>query len=337
MMVKVKANKTKAIHNQSNPPTMTTKNNTPRIASMLASSTEILYALGLGNQVVAISHECDYPPQACNKPRITHANIDSTQSASAIDQQVRQLMKSVQPLYEIDVETLASLSPDLIITQAQCEVCAISYNDVLAVTNSHPALRQCEILSMNPTTLDEILVDIQRIADAANVAPLGQQYVSQLRQRLEFIDKKLRDLASEDKPRTICIEWVSPLMVAANWMPNAITLAGGHADFTTAGQPSTYTDWSDVIAYDPQVIVVACCGFALDRSIEEAVSLAHLPNWKKMSAVRAGRVYAADGNAHFHRAGPRLIDTAEALAYLLHPDLFPEFSSLASQITRQVV
>ncbi len=311
--------------------------NNPRIVSMLASATEILYALGLGDQVVAISHECDYPPQACEKPRITHANIDSTKSAAEIDQQVQQLVRTGQTLYEIDVDALATLNPNLIITQAQCEVCAISYDAVLTATTTHDSLRHCEVLAMNPTTLDQILLDIQRVADAANVAQRGQEYMARLRQRLAFIHGRCGHLSTENKPRAICIEWVSPVMVAANWMPDLFSHAGGCGDFTTSGQRSTYTDWSDVITYDPEVIVVSPCGFPLQRAISEAASLVHLTNWKSLSAVRNGRVYAADGNAFFHRSGPRLIDTIEVLAFLLHPELFPALSPLASQITQRVV
>ncbi len=291
-----------------------------RIASLLASATEIVCGLGLGDRLVAISHECDYPPEVTSKPRVTFTTIDAEQSSAGIDEQVKDCMQSGRPLYEIDVETLASLGPDLIVTQSQCDVCAVEYNDVVKVVRTVDALGQTEIVDLNPVSLEDIFRDIERVGAAVGCEDRARDYVAGLKARVDAVRSAIRGVSPGDRPRVVCIEWTEPLMVAANWLPDLVELAGGQCTLTTGGQPSTHTDWDDVVAFDPEVILVMPCGFDLARSEAEVQPLSRRPGWSDLAAVRADRVWAVDGNAYFNRSGPRIVDSLEILAHALHPD-----------------
>ena len=299
-----------------------------RIASLLASATEIVCGLGLGDRLVAVSHECDYPPEVTSKPRVTFTTIDAEQSSASIDEQVKACMRSGRPLYEIDVETLASLGPDLIVTQSQCDVCAVEYNDVVKVVRTVDALGQTEIVDLNPVSLEDIFRDIERVGVAVGCVDRAGDYVAALKARVEAVRSAISDVSPGNRPRVVCIEWTEPLMVAANWLPELIDVAGGRCTITTSGQPSTRTDWGDVVAFDPEVIVVMPCGFDLVRSEAEVQTLRRRPGWSDLAAVRTDRVWAVDGNAYFNRSGPRIVDSLEILACLFHPDRFhpPETS-----------
>ncbi len=295
-----------------------------RIASLLAGGTEILYGLGLGERVVAVSHECDYPEEVRAKPRATFTNITVDATSRSIDEQVKSLTSTGAPIYSIDVELLASLRLDLIVTQSQCNVCAVSYNDVLAAVQTNPALRSTIVVALNPTTLEGVFEDILRVGEAAGCRKRAEEYVAELRGRVEAIRSKTAGLPASERPRVACIEWIEPVMIAANWMPEMVQIAGGQNGLTRPGAKSAYSHWDDVVAYNPEVIVVMPCGFDLPRTIEEAKALTSFPGWTNLAAVRNGRVYAVDGNAYFNRSGPRIVDSLEILAQLLHPGLFPE-------------
>jgi len=293
-----------------------------RIASLLAGSTEILHGLGLWDRVVAVSHECDYPPDVDNKPRVTCTNIDDGASSAAIDDQVRQSVKSREPLYRLDVDRLAALRPDLIVTQAQCDVCAVKYDDVVAAVRSKPALEGTTIVALNPATMEDIFKDIERVGEVTGVPERAERFIRSLRDRVACVQTTTEGLADEEKPRTVCIEWIDPVMVAANWMPDLLRIAGGRCDLTRAGQPSGYSKWEDIIAYDPEVMVIMPCSFDLHRTLKEIGVLPSFDHWSEIAAVRDQRVFAVDGNAYFNRAGPRIVDSLEILAALLHPDRF---------------
>ncbi len=295
-----------------------------RIASLLASGTEILYGLGLGDRVVAVSHECDYPEEVRAEPRVTFTNIAVGAQSQDIDEQVKSLMAARAPIYNIDVALLASLRPDLIVTQSQCDVCAVSYDDVLVAVKTNPVLRSTSVVALNPSTLEGIFEDILHVGQAAECVSQAEEYLAELRGRVEAVRKKTAALSATDRPRVACIEWIEPVMIAANWMPELVQIAGGQHSLTLAGAKSAYSKWDDVVAYNPDVIVVMPCGFDLPRTIEEAKVLTTFPGWKNLSAVRDRRVYAVDGNAYFNRSGPRIVDSLEILAQLLHPDLFPD-------------
>ncbi|HEX4132865.1 MAG TPA: cobalamin-binding protein [Pirellulales bacterium] len=293
-----------------------------RIASLLASGTEILYGLGLGECVVAVSHECDWPPDCAGKPRVTFTNVCTTAASSAIDVQVREMLAGGAPLYEIDVEQLVALEPNLIVTQAQCDVCAVKYEDVVSLVQPAAPLAGVPVVALNPFTLGDVLADIERVGSATGCETEAAGYVNQLRRRLDAVRAVTCDMHRDQRPLVACIEWIEPLMIAANWMPEMIELVGARQCWSEAGRHSTYTPWEQLIASDPEVIVVMPCGFDLERTLSEARRLEEFPGWSNLQAVRSGRVYACDGNAYFNRSGPRLVDSVELLVRLVHPQRF---------------
>ncbi|MGD9723207.1 MAG: ABC transporter substrate-binding protein [Pirellulales bacterium] len=297
-----------------------------RIVSLISSATEILFLLELGERVVGVSHECDFPPAVAALPRLTRARIVASASSRAIDQQVRELSATSAALYEIDVDRLAALKPDLIITQAQCDVCAVRYEDVVSAVQATPALAVAEILALNPHSLSEVLDDIERVARAVRDDAVARRGAALKAEKVEFLAQRQCQAAaipSGEVPRVICLEWIDPPMVAANWTPELVAWSGGQPGLSRAGAHSTYADWQQIVDYDPQVLVIMPCGFDLDRAIDEAQVLSRFAGWHALSAVRCGRVYAVDGNAYFNRSGPRLIDSLEILGQLVQPRYFP--------------
>ena len=294
-----------------------------RIASLLSSGTEMLYGLGLGDRVVAVSHECDYPPDVADKPRVTGTHVNDAASSADIDRQVRAMAEQQQPLYQIDVPRLAELRPQLIVTQAQCDVCAVRYADVIQAVETEPQLQGARVVALNPQHYRDIFADIRSVAVAAGCPEAGERYAGELEGRVTAVEAGTEALLPTDRPRVAAVEWIDPVMIAGNWMPEMIRLAGGTPGITQAGAHSPYVPWEQVVQFDPQVLLVAPCGFDLPRTIAEAGPLFQLPGWSDLAAVRAGRVFAADGNAYFNRSGPRMVESLELLAHLVHPALFP--------------
>lgn len=282
----------------------------------------MLFALGLEVRVVAVSHECDFPPAAAQKPRATRSLIDASQDSSAIDDQVRELAARGAALYEIDAPLLAELAPDLIVTQAQCDVCAVRYDDVLHLVGSQPRLAATRVLALSPLSLADVLADVRRVGEAAGIDEAARAYAASLGERVARIQSVSAALPAAARPRVVCLEWLDPLMPAGNWTPELVELAGGKSGLAQSGRHSVVAQWADVLAYDPQVLVLMPCGFDLARTVVEAARLPGLPGWGDLAAVCRSRVFAVDGNAYFNRSGPRLVDSLEILAHLLHPDLF---------------
>lgn len=282
----------------------------------------MLFALGLESRVVAVSHECDYPPAAMKRPRVTRSNIDSLRASCEIDAEVHELGGRGLPLYELNADLLATLAPELIITQAQCDVCAVRYDDVVDLVRSRPELAMTQVLALNPVTLADVLADVERVGEAAGCISVAKQYAATLQVRVASVQDVARTIPPESRPRVACLEWLEPLMLAANWTPDLVRFAGGESGLAQSGRHSEYGNWQDVLAYDPQVVIVMPCGFDLQRTLVEAAVLPRWPGWNDLSAVRQGRVFAVDGNAYFNRSGPRLVDSLEILAHLLHPDRF---------------
>jgi iron complex transport system substrate-binding protein len=297
---------------------------TKRIASLISSATEILYLLGLGEQVVGVSHECDYPADVVRKPRLTRSLVDAAASSLSIDSQVRTLATSRSALYAIDVEQLAALRPDLIVTQAQCDVCAVRYEDVVTAVRDTPGLNSAQVLALNPQSVFDVLDDVERIGQAVGGRAIenAAKVKAELLARLELIRSAGTATPVADRPRVVCLEWIEPPMTAGNWMPELVTMAGGESGLTVGDQHSPYVGWQDILDYDPQLLVIMPCGFDLERTISEAQVLAGWPGWNELSAVREGRVFAVDGNAYFNRSGPRLVDSVEILGHLFHPERF---------------
>jgi iron complex transport system substrate-binding protein len=309
-----------------------------RIASLISSATEILYLLDLGDRVVGVSHECDYPGEVAARPRLTRSLVASAASSRAIDDQVRSLAGEQSALYEIDVTALAELAPDLIITQAQCDVCAVRYQDVIDAVRTTPALHNARVLALNPSSLADVLDDIRRVGEATGKELEATLHRAMLSIRVAGVQIKALSQPRDKFPRVACLEWIDPPMLAANWMPELVTSAGGDPGrLVQAGKHSTYAEWRQIIRFDPQVIVIMPCGFDLERTIAEAQVLVDVPGWSELSAVRAGRVFAADGNAYFNRSGPRLVDSLEILAHLFHPELFGPPLAPPQQAWRRLV
>jgi iron complex transport system substrate-binding protein len=288
-----------------------------RVVSLIASATEIISALGRGDWLVGRSHECDYPADVNRLPVLTAPKFSVEGSSGAIDRRVREIVRDGLSVYRVDAEALSALNPDVILTQDHCEVCAVSLADVEAATCTW-AGRPVEIVSLRPDSLADAYADIRRVARALETAEAGETLVRTMQQRIAAVTARM---AGRPKPRVAFIEWVEPLMAGGNWMPELIEAAGGINLFGTAGERSGWMQWADLAAADPDAIVVAPCGYDLARCLQELPLLEAKRGWPDLAAVRAGRVYFADGNAYFNRPGPRLADTAEILAEMLHPDI----------------
>lgn len=288
----------------------------PRVVSLIASSTEILHALGAGELQVARSHECDYPPSVTKLPSVTRPKFDVVGSSAEVDKRVRSLVERGLSVYEVDADALEKLKPDVILTQDQCQVCAVSLADVERAVCEF-VHGQPRIVSMHPHTMADIYRDIARIADAIGRPQAGKDLIASLEGRLAAIAALV---AGRPKKRLAFIEWVDPPMSGGHWMPELIGNAGGVSVFGVTGESSPWITWKDVAAADPDVIVVAPCGYDIEVTRREVRPLARYEIWQQLRAVRNGQVYLADGNAYFNRPGPRLVDSAEILAEIMHPD-----------------
>lgn len=288
-----------------------------RIVSLLASGTELVCALGLGDRLVGRSHECDTPDWVRRLPCVSHSLFDITGTSAEIDARVRARLHAGEPLYEVDEALLLELAPDVIITQTHCEVCAVSPAD-LAHGNPARLERNAVIaLASGSGTLDGILEGFIEVATVLGERERGKQLVAELRERRAALTELTRALEPKS---VVCLEWVDPPFAMGNWGPELVELAGGRCLLGTAGAHSTTTPWSAVLAADPDVLVVAPCGYDLDRALAERPLLERQPGWSRLRSVIAGQVYFADGNRYFNRSGPSVIDSAQMLAEMLHPD-----------------
>lgn len=291
----------------------------PRIVSLIPSATEIVAFLGLANCLVGRSHECDYPPEVTVLPICTAPKFNPEGSSSEIHDRVTNLLQSALSVYQIRTEVLEALQPTHILTQAQCEVCAVSLTDVeqavATLTHSHP-----QIISLQPNTLAEVWAEIERVAAVLGIEATDR--LNNLKQRVEACVVTTQHLSEDDRPKVACIEWAEPLMAAGNWIPELVSMAGGNALFGIPGQHSPWLQWQQLIEANPDAIVLMPCGYDLQRTREDAERLAGHPEWLSLQAVQTNRVYLTDGNQYFNRPGPRLVDSLEILAEILHPDLF---------------
>jgi len=287
-----------------------------RIACLLPSATEIVCALGLADRIVGVSHECDFPAEIVGRPVLTEPKLDPRGSSAAIDAQVRRLVADGLSVYRIRESALCAARPDLIVTQEQCEVCAVSFTEVQAAARALLAT-PAEIVSLKPNRLDDVLDDFVRVGIAAGVADAGSQLAAASRARLDRLRAHVAHVRS--RPRVACIEWIEPLMVAGNWVPELVEMAGGTYDLVAAGAHSPSIGWDALLAAQPDVVIVMPCGFPLSQTRPELPALTARREWRALPAVRNGRAYAVDGNAYLNRPGPRLVDSAEILAGLIQP------------------
>ncbi len=290
-----------------------------RIVSLIASSTEIVHALGFGDQMVGRSHECDFPTQVTELPVCTGPKFRTDGTSYEIDQRVKAILQESLSVYRVDAEKLNELKPTHIITQAQCEVCAVSLKDVeeaaCQIITSQP-----QIISLQPDSLADIFDDVRRIARGLGVVPVGEMMVDQLKGRMDVVAEKARELPN--KPRVALVEWIEPMMAGGNWMPELIEMAGGINLFGEAGKHSPWMNWEDLVAADPDIIVVSPCGFDIKRTMEEMHLISDRKEYAGLKAVKSGKVFVADGNQYFNRPGPRVLESLEMLAEMLHPDEF---------------
>ena len=290
-----------------------------RIISLIASSTEIVCALGYEGHLVGRSHECDYPPTVSRLPVCTAPKFNVEGTSYEIDQRVKAILQDALSVYRVDADLLEKLRPTHIITQSQCEVCAVSLKDVeqavCEFTSSNPV-----IVSLEPNALADVWQDFRRVGSALGAPERAERLIEESRRRMDEIVRKAQVL--DARPTVACIEWIEPLMAAGNWMPELVEMAGGVNLFGEAGKHSPWMTWEELVAKDPDVILVLPCGFDIERSLQEMPILAGKAEWKGLRAVRSGRVIVADGNQYFNRPGPRLVESLEILAEILHPDAF---------------
>jgi iron complex transport system substrate-binding protein len=297
-----------------------------RVVSLIASSTEMVCALGCGADLVGRSHECDYPAELVGGlPKLTAPKFAVEGASAAIDERVKEIVRNASAVYEVFPEKLEAVRPDVIITQTQCEVCAVSLRDVEAAVCQLVSSRP-RIVALEPHGLADIFGDIERVAEALGVVERGHTLVSSLRARVDEIAARARAAAS--RPTVGCVEWIDPLMAAGNWMPTLVELAGGVNLFGEENKHSPFMDWSKLVAADPDVLVMLPCGFDIARTQSEMHILTARPEWRSLRAVKAGRVFVADGNQFFNRPGPRIVESLEILAELVHPEIFaPRFEN----------
>jgi iron complex transport system substrate-binding protein len=292
---------------------------TPRILPLIASATEIVHALGLGPFQVGRSHECDYPPQVLDLPVCTGPTFRVDGSSAEIDRLVKERLAAAVSIYDVDADLIAQLKPTHIITQTQCKVCAVSLDDVERALRSE-IRSEARIISCEPYSLEDIFGDIQRIATGCGVPQAGADLVATLRTRLDHAATLAAN--SGNRPRVAALEWLEPLMSAGNWVPELVELAHGENLFGEAGKHSPWMTWEELAAADPDVLVILPCGFDIARTQQEMHWLTDRPPWRKLRAVRSQQVFLCDGNQFFNRPGPRVVDSLEILAEILHPDLF---------------
>lgn len=286
----------------------------PRIVSLLPSATEVAVAVGRGEGLVGRSHECDFPPFVEALPVCTATKLEKGLTSRQIEDRVQEIVRQGLSVYEVDAPLLRALRPDVILTQSQCAVCAVTPRDLeesLARWVGAPP----RLLSLAPDTLDDVWDDLRRVGEAVDAAPEAERAIGDLKARLEAI--AARGAARGARLRLAAVEWIEPLMAAGNWVPQLVEAAGGRPLFATPGQHSPWLDWEAFLAADPEVIVLMPCGYRIAQAVAEIGRLSARPGWADLAAVRSGRVYAADGHHFFNRPGPRLVESAEILAEIL--------------------
>ncbi len=290
-----------------------------RIVSLLPSATEIICALGLEDRLVGVTHECDFPASVQQLPKVTRTLIPTEASSGEIDRLVRKRLQTARALYTLDLPLLQELRPDLIVTQALCDVCAVAEDEVRAAACTLPGGPR--VINLEPQTLSEVLASIRQVATAAGVDRRADAVISGLTARVEAV--VARAASRRHRPRVALLEWLDPPFSCGHWSPELVRLAGGVEGLGQEGQPSRTLSWRDVLTWQPEVVFVACCGFSVERTLRDLAALQFVPGWQDVPAVRSGRVYVTNGSHYFSRPGPRLVDSLEILAHALHPEVHP--------------
>ena len=290
-----------------------------RIVSLIASSTEIICALGFEKSLVGRSHECDYPPAVQSLPACSQPKFNIHGTSREIDDRVKTIVRESLSVYRVDVQLLKQIQPDIIVTQDHCEVCAVSLKDVQQATCDWIGTK-VKIMALHPNTLADVFHGIYDVACALGAPQNGEALITRCRQRMSSIG---REALQQPNPLSVaCIEWIDPLMAAGNWVPELVAMLGGQNCFGEAGKHSSWMTWEQLRDADPGVIAVMPCGWDIERSRREMTILTQKPGWQDLKAVRQGRVYLTDGNQYFNRPGPRLVESLEILAEILYPGHF---------------
>jgi len=291
-----------------------------RICSFLPSATEIVYTLGLGDQLYGVTRSCDYPAEALAKPVVVRSILDEEGLTSTdIDRIVKEHARNGQSVYHIDMDALRAAEPDLILTQQLCDVCAVGYDDVLTQVKDLP--KKPRVVSLNPTSLGDVLEDMLTVGQVTGTAERAMVAVSALRQRIEAVRQQAAKATM--RPRVFCLEWMDPLFVSGHWLPEMVEIAGGIDGVGNDRTPSTQIAWETVREYQPEVVILMPCGADVPKTLSELDYVRALPGWDELPAVKSGRLYAVNAGAYFSRSGPRLVGGLELLAQIIQPELFP--------------
>jgi iron complex transport system substrate-binding protein len=305
-----------------------------KIVSLLPSATEIICALGLSDELVGVTHECDYPRSVLRLPKVTRTLIPHDATSSDIDALVRERLKTEKALYNLDMEVLGRLQPDLIITQALCDVCAVAEKEVLDAVRDLPGDPQ--VINLEPMSLDDLFKILLLVGEATDRKQIAEQFVSELRKRIERVTERTASMIKDkDRRRVVFLEWIDPPFNSGHWTPELIELAGGIDCIGNKYRPSETTPWQTIIDASPDVMVIACCGYTTERSLADVPILQRQPEWDSLPCVRENRVYLIDGSSYFNRPGPRLVDSLEIMAHTLYPDIHSLLQGLPAAVAYQ--
>jgi iron complex transport system substrate-binding protein len=299
-----------------------------RIVSLLPSATEIVCALGLGERLVGVTHECDWPAFVLGLPKVTRTLIPHDATSRRIDDLVRERLRTQRALYTLDLPVLEALCPDVIVTQALCDVCAVAEEEVRAAACRLPG--HPRVVNLEPATLAQVLDSIAQVAAATGIEDRAKAVIHGLRARIDAVAARTESL--RDRPRVALLEWIDPPFSCGHWSPELVRLAGGVEGISQEGRPSRTLRWDEVVAWGPEVLYIACCGFTVERTLQDVEILRGCPGWKDLPCVRARRVYVVNGSHYFSRPGPRLVDSLEILGHALHPNVHPLPSGLPAAV-----
>ena len=292
-----------------------------RIVTLLPSATEIVCALGLADSLVGVSHSCDYPPGIRKLPTMTSTSVPHNESSDVIDSYVRSHLTDNAALYDLDMQALAAAAPDFIISQALCDVCAVSTGDVVAALGSLPT--RPRLVDLEPNTLDDVLDDCARVGKTLGCGRAAEKLLDELRERRRLVAGRTAKISQEERPNVAFLEWLMPPFNGGHWNSELVALAGGIDRLGAPGEPSSSRTWDKVAAIEPEILFIACCGLSKDRALEDIHRVLEQEVCRSLPAVKAGRVFVADGNAYFSRPGPRLLDGLEMMAHAFHPNIHP--------------
>ena len=288
-----------------------------RICSFIPSATEILFALGAGDDVVGVTHECDFPPEAATRPKVVCSRFDpKAMDAASVDALVRRFAREGTSPYRVDVELLRRLRPDVVVTQDVCDVCALSAGETMRAVEALET--KPTVISLHPHDLDGILETVLIVGEAVGREVRARQLVESLRERIAAVARRLKD--EKDRPRVVVLEWLDPPYVAGHWVPEMVETAGGEHGLVGKGEPSVRVEWEAVVDYAPQVVLIAVCGYDVERTLAGIEALTQRPGWFTLPAVKKGQVYVMNANAYFSRPAPRVVEGLEITAHVLHPE-----------------